>query len=296
MLTNSFKTNYVMWLYNSDPDTSVHNIFGNYSDQGDFFANTNNYNVFICTQGGEDQIWKQIAYTPDVSYMIEEAISEIPQADWNQSNASAQNFILNKPSIPSAQIQSDWTQANSMSLDYIKNKPTIPSAQVQSDWNQSNNSIADYIKNKPSIPSAQVQSDWTQSSSGSIDFIKNKPPARSQSSVSRSLNSAFQPSSTRECLVNYSVDIATSLTLISGQSGVVFLEMASDSGFTTNVQELGRFVNGQTGTLTIGLSLSQNVTGNLSGYLPAGYYCRLRTSNTVGTPTFTYRSGQEVLL
>lgn len=34
--------------------------------------------------------------------------------------------LLNKPVIPSAQIQSDWTQANTSSLDYIKNKPTIP--------------------------------------------------------------------------------------------------------------------------------------------------------------------------
>lgn len=119
---------------------------------------------------------------------------------------------------------------------------------------------------------------------------------RSQSSASRSLNSAFQPSSTRDCLVNYSVDITTSITLTTGQSGTVFLEIASDSGFTTNVQELGRFLNGNTGTLTLGLSLTQSVTGTLSGYVPAGYYARLRTVNNTSTPTFTYRSGQEVLL
>lgn len=34
--------------------------------------------------------------------------------------------LLNKPTIPSAQIQSDWNQADNTKLDYIKNKPTIP--------------------------------------------------------------------------------------------------------------------------------------------------------------------------
>jgi len=45
-------------------------------------------------------------------------------SDWN--SVTSPTNILNKPSIPAAQIQSDWTQASSGSLDYIKNKPTIP--------------------------------------------------------------------------------------------------------------------------------------------------------------------------
>ncbi len=36
--------------------------------------------------------------------------------------------LLNKPSIPAAQVQSDWTQADNTQVDYIKNKPTIPTA------------------------------------------------------------------------------------------------------------------------------------------------------------------------
>jgi len=46
-------------------------------------------------------------------------------ADWNATSGDAE--ILNKPSIPAAQIQSDWNQTNNVSLDFIKNKPTIPS-------------------------------------------------------------------------------------------------------------------------------------------------------------------------
>lgn len=148
------------------------------------------------------------------------------------------------------------------------------------------------------VLNSTLQSDWNETDNTSIAYIKNKPTitTRSQSSASRSLNSVFQPNSTRDTLVNYSVDIACTLTLTTGQSGTVFLEIASNSGFTSNVQELARFVNGNTGTLAIGLSLTQNVTGTLSGYVPAGYYVRLRTANNTGTPTFTYRSGQEVLL
>lgn len=167
---------------------------------------------------------------------------------------------------------------------------------AQSNWTESNSSAVGYIKNKPSIPAAQIQSDWTQSNSSSVDFIKNKPAARSQSSASRSLNTAFQIDSTRDGFVNYSVDIATTATLVGGQTGTVYLEIASDSGFTTNVQELARFVNGNSVSLAIAITLNQNVTGTLSGYVPGAYYVRIRTQNNTGTPTFTYRSGQEVLL
>ncbi len=47
-------------------------------------------------------------------------------------------------------VQADWNQANNTADDYIKNKPTIPAAQVNSDWNASG-TVAE-ILNKPSIP------------------------------------------------------------------------------------------------------------------------------------------------
>ena len=34
--------------------------------------------------------------------------------------------LVDKPTIPDAQIQSDWNQADTTAKDYIKNKPTIP--------------------------------------------------------------------------------------------------------------------------------------------------------------------------
>lgn len=48
------------------------------------------------------------------------------QADWNQTDNTADDYIKNKPNIPSGQIQSDWSQTDNTAVDYIKNKPTIP--------------------------------------------------------------------------------------------------------------------------------------------------------------------------
>lgn len=148
------------------------------------------------------------------------------------------------------------------------------------------------------IPITTFQADWNETDSDSVAFIKNKPTfsSRSQSSATRSLNNVFQISSTRDSLVNYSVEISCTLNLATGQAGTVYLEIASDSSFTSNVQEVARFYNQNSGSLTIGLNLTQSTASTLSGYVPAGYYCRLRTENAIGTPTFTYRSGQEVLL
>lgn len=112
----------------------------------------------------------------------------------------------------------------------------------------------------------------------------------------RALNTCFQISSTRDALVTYAVDIATSLSLTAGQQGTVYLRIYSNSSCSTGTQEIMRFSNGQTGTLTIGLALNQNVTAALHGVIPAGSWVQLVTENNTGTPTFTARPGQEVLL
>ena len=66
--------------------------------------------------------------------------------DWNASSGDYQ--ILNKPTIPAAQVNSDWNSVSGVSE--ILNKPTIPAAQVNSDWNAVSG-VAE-ILNKPFIP------------------------------------------------------------------------------------------------------------------------------------------------
>jgi len=153
-----------------------------------------------------------------------------------------------------------------------------------------------------SLPSfltyVDAQSDWNQNDLTSASYIKNKPSLakRSQSSANRSLNSSFLISNTQDCLVIYSVLISCSLSRTTGQSGIIYLEIASDIGFTKDVQELARSTNENSGTI-VGISdLVQSITNTMSGYVPSNYYCRLRTSNILSTPTFTYQSGQEILL
>lgn len=141
----------------------------------------------------------------------------------------------------------------------------------------------------------------TVATSGSYNDLSNKPtiptlPTRTFNNPTRSLNTSFQISSTQDAQVSYSVDIATALSLSGGQAGTVYLRYADDTGFTTNVKEVGRFASSNTGALTIGLALNQIATGTLSGLVPAGKYVRIVTENNTGTPTFTYRSAQEVLL
>jgi len=44
------------------------------------------------------------------------------------------NDLTNKPAIPAAQVQADWDQADSDAVDYIKNKPTIPTIAAQTGY------------------------------------------------------------------------------------------------------------------------------------------------------------------
>lgn len=120
--------------------------------------------------------------------------------------------------------------------------------------------------------------------------------ARSFNYTTRALNTCFQPSSTRDAQVSYAVEIAASISLTTGQQGTVYLRTYTNSSCTTGTQEIVRFTNGNTGTLTIGLALTQTASGVLTGIVPAGAYAQLVTENNTGTPTFTARPGQEVLL
>jgi hypothetical protein len=126
-------------------------------------------------------------------------IRQIPgpvQADWNEDDPNAPDFIKNKPTIPPAPGTLDTNNEDSQpvseneslggdvklhkisktgSYSDLVDKPNIPSAQVQSDWDEADDTRPDFIKNKPTIPAAQIQSDWEQSNSEAKDFIKNKP-------------------------------------------------------------------------------------------------------------------------
>lgn len=97
--------------------------------------------------------------------------------------------------------------------------------------------------------------------------------------------------------VSYSVTILSSSTLAVGSSGYVVLEICpTNSSVAGDWQEIARLTNGQNNGLIVGLALNQPGGAPLAGIVPAGYYVRLRSVNVVGTPTYTWNSGQEVQL
>lgn len=148
------------------------------------------------------------------------------------------------------------------------------------------------LTGKPTIPAAQVNSDWSAVSG--LPQILNKP-LLTQASATRTLNTCFQVSTTHAADVHYSVEIATTVSLTGGATGTVFLETFTDSACTLGVQELGRLTNSQTGALVVGLTLNQTFGAQINGWVTPAAWVKLVTSNVTGTPTFTYRSGQEVL-
>lgn len=206
------------------------------------------------------------------------------------ANTGAYSDLTGKPSLA--------TVATSGSYNDLSSKPTIPAAQVQTDWNATTGLGA--LLNKPSLA--------TVATSGSYTDLSNKPTiptiptlsfnnTASHSIVTGTGSTGFQVSSSRNALVNYSITISTSSTIASGAVGVVVLEIAPTNSTTAgDWVEVGRISQGQTLGLALALSITQPIAGQVGGIIPAGYYAKLRSINTTGTPTYAYNSGQEVLM
>ena len=137
------------------------------------------------------------------------------QSDWSQADSSADDYIKNKPTIPSGnqlvpsatssdedkvltvdsngdpvwapsqggtQLQANWAEADVTDVTYIRNKPTIPSGNqlVPSATSSDEDKVLTVDSNgdpvwAPSQGGTQVQSDWSQTDSTAVDYIKNKP-------------------------------------------------------------------------------------------------------------------------
>lgn len=106
----------------------------------------------------------------------------------------------------------------------------------------------------------------------------------------------FQVSSTRDAEVRYSTTIVTTSSIAGSQNGTVVLEIApTNSATSTDWTEIGRCTNGTSYTLAIAIQGVSTQACQITGYIPSGYYAKIRSVNNSGTPTYTYNSGQEVL-
>lgn len=106
----------------------------------------------------------------------------------------------------------------------------------------------------------------------------------------------WQLSASRDSLASYSVTISTTTTIGGPAAGYVVLEVcATNSATAANWQEVARASNSQTATVALALQLITVNGSTVVGMVPAGYYVRLRSVSSSGSPSFAYLSGQEVL-
>lgn len=111
---------------------------------------------------------------------------------------------------------------------------------------------------------------------------------RTFNTPTRSLNTAFQISTTQDAWVTYSVDINCSSPLLAGQSSTVSLQYADNSGMSTNLVTVSQALGSVGGILNV----NNGNSGLVTGMVPAGKYVRITSS---GSCTVTYQRAQEVL-
>lgn len=281
-------------------------------------ATSGDYNDLINKPSGSSQVnsdWT--AATGAAQILNKPTLSTV-------ATSGSYSDLSGAPTIPAAQVNSDWAAASG--LTQVLNKPTTlagygvtdayplagnPSGFLTGVTGGQVTSALGFTPYNATNPSAFITQAGARSaitltttgSSGAATYnsatgalnVPSYAASRSQAAVTRSLNSAFQVSATRDAQVQYSVQMTITASITGGQDGDVFLDIASDSGFTTSVQSVDVTPCSQTYTLAIALQGVQKCAGTVRGYVPAGYYARIRTVSNTGTPGFTYRLGQEVL-
>lgn len=115
------------------------------------------------------------------------------------------------------------------------------------------------------------------------------PPAIVSNAVTRALTTSFTISLTQDMNVDYSVYSQVSSALVGTNTAEVFLEISTTSGGTyTTIASAG--------VMAAGVLSTNGGTNVLSGYVPAGYWVRMRTvasGANSGSAVFTYKYGRE---
>lgn len=218
--------------------------------------------------------------------------------------------LTGAPTIPAAQVQTDWNATTGLGV--LLNKPAlfsgaysaltgVPATFAPAAHTQAFSTIT---ATPTSLGGYGITDGFARPTGTTAQYVRGDGtlaalPVQSvptQSAATRALNTAFQVSAARPALVSYSVQLTVTASIGSGQLGDVVLEIASDAAFTTAVQTVAIAGVGQTYTLAVAIQGVQPQTGVVTGVVPAGYYARLRTVSTTGTPGFSVRAGQETLL
>lgn len=113
-------------------------------------------------------------------------------------------------------------------------------------------------------------------------------------SVSRSTNSNYTISSTRDASVSYSVTLSVTNPLLAGSStATAFLEYSTNAGSSwVTVSQTG---NSSAVGIAVAIAITNTQTTLLTGIIPTNALVRIRTV-TAGTASVTYITGQEILI
>lgn len=127
--------------------------------------------------------------------------------------------LINKPTIPDAQIQSDWNQADNTAKDYIKNKPTIPSVP---DVTAVNNAIAQAQRVNATLNGTVVTVTDSTGTSNSVDLA-----AATNERVYITVHSSDDNMNVEDLtiLVYYNMSQVASETLHTDASGEAFVSV-----------------------------------------------------------------------
>ena len=118
----------------------------NITDNGDGSVTISN------TGGGGGSVsWGSIVGTLSNQTDLQNALNAKANTSSLAAVATSGNYtdLINKPTIPAAQIQSDWTQANNAAVDFIKNKPTLPATvgdMLKSTYDTDNDGVVDFAE------------------------------------------------------------------------------------------------------------------------------------------------------
>ena len=158
------------------------------------------------------------------SYVSDAISGKVDASDLaNVATSGDYDDLLNKPTIPAAQVNSDWNAASGVAQ--ILNKPTLAAVATSGSYTD--------LADKPSIPAAQVNSDWNAISG--VQQILNKPSipsAANNGQLTIQQNGTNVQTFTADQSTNVTANIVTDdwVATASVSSGSVSFSGIDDSG------------------------------------------------------------------
>lgn len=274
----TYYTNDTTWHAASNTSQVTVNTFTNTSE-GLIKGSTTTGQVFAESDGtgsvnGWDTLTAAVSDNTTKLAGIQSGAEVNVQSDWNQSSSSADDYIKNKPTIPTV---------NNATLTIQKNGSTVQTFTANASSNKTANIVVptktsdltndgdgtNAFATVNNIPAAQVNSDWNAASG--VAQILNKPtiPTVNNATLTIQKNGTNVQTFTANSSTNKTANI-TVPTKVS--------ELTNDSGYTTN-----------TGTITAvqanGTSVATSGTANIPAATTSAYGVTKLSSATNSTST-----------